>query len=215
MTTPDSRRARRRPGWPGPVTLALAGLLLVVGIWLARQAAAWRPGAARTQLTHAIAVERVRSVARLVTSEATVRDVVVYENTRFGSSKRALLVVTGRVLAGVALDSTGPEGGAAVRIDHERRRIEVELPPATIMGVEVTDVRTYDERAGLLNPFRPADRDSIHQSVRLRLEQAGHEMRLVEQADRHAAELLRTLLAQDGYTVAVRTRIRPVLRPAG
>ena len=47
---------------------------------------------------------QVRSVARLVASEATLRDVVTYEQTRFLATKRALLVVTGRVSAGFVLD---------------------------------------------------------------------------------------------------------------
>ena len=36
-------------------------------------------------------------------SEMTLRDVVTYQQTRFGSTKRALLVVTGRVSAGIDL----------------------------------------------------------------------------------------------------------------
>src|SRR5690349_19296368 len=48
----------------------------------------------RTSLSQDMVVEQVRAVAKLVSSEMTVRDVVTYENTRYGSTKRALIVVT-------------------------------------------------------------------------------------------------------------------------
>ena len=57
-------------------------------------------------------MQRLQSVAKLVATEMTLRDVVVYEQTRFASTKRALIVVTGRVAAGIDL-----EHGADVRID--------------------------------------------------------------------------------------------------
>src|SRR5690349_20881329 len=52
------------------------------------------------RVTHDLVVEQVRDVARLVSTEMTVRDVVVYEGSRYGLTKRALLVVTGKVQAG-------------------------------------------------------------------------------------------------------------------
>ena len=167
------------------------------------------------RVTHDLVVQQIRSVAKLVTSEATVRDVVVYEQTRFTATKRALLVVTGRVLAGIDLDSTAAAGGADVRIDHAARRISVSLPPAELLAVEVVDVRTYDERAGLLNPFRPADRDEIQRQVRAQLERAGRDEGLLERANLSAIALLQSLLARDGYTVDVTIRGRAVELPRG
>ena len=79
------------------------------------------------------------------------------------------------------------------------------------------NVRTYDEHAGLLNPFRPADRDSIQASVRAQLLRAGQEMGLAQRASTNAVALLRSLLARDGYTVDVWVRgptPAPVTRPA-
>ena len=73
--------------------------------------------------------------------------------------------------------------------------------------------RLYDERAGLWNPFTPADRDSIQSKVRAQLVKAGSEIEFLEHANRSAAELLKTLLAQDEYTVDVSIRGRPV--PSG
>jgi hypothetical protein len=77
----------------------------------------------------------------------------------------------------------------------------------------VLDLKTYDERAGLWNPFTPADRDSIQKQVRAQLVKAGEETELLEHANRSAIEMLRTLLAQDGYRVEVTIRGRP--KPSG
>lgn len=151
-------------------------------------------------VTQAIVVERVRAVAKLVSSETTVRDVVTYEHTnRLGATKRALVVATGRLLAGVDLGAHPPE----VRIDSVARRISVRLPRAELLAVEITNLHTYDERSGLLNPFRPADRDAIHRLVRQRLAQAGTELGVVEHANRSAEQLLEAMLSVDGYTADV------------
>jgi hypothetical protein len=154
-------------------------------------------------ITQALVVERVRAVAQIVSSETTVRDVVTYEQTnRIGARKRALVVVTGRLLAGVDLGANPP----AVRIDSAARRIEVVLPRAELLAVEITDLRTYDESSGLLNPFTPADRDAILRRVRERLAEAGTEIGVVEHANRSAEQMLETLLGVDGYTADVRVR---------
>ncbi len=165
-------------------------------------------GRGGSSITHDLVVERMRAVAKLVSTEATVRDVVVFENTRYGSTKRTLVVVTGRLLAGINL-GTNP----VVRIDHGTKRIAIELPPAELLGVEVLNLRTYDESAGLWNPFTPADRDAIQRQVRAQLVTAGNDLALLQHANRSASEMLRTLLSQDGYRVEVTTRGAP--KPAG
>ena len=150
----------------------------------------------------------MRTVAKLVSSETTVRDVVIYQNTWLGSTKRTLVVVTGKLLGGINL-----EANPSVRIDSRTKRIAIELPPAELVGVEVLDLKTYDERAGLWNPFTPADRDSVQRQVRAQLIKAGNETELLDHANRSAVQLLRTLLAQDGYTVDVTIRGQP--KPSG
>ena len=139
----------------------------------------------------------------------TLRDVVVYEQTRYASTKRALIVVTGRVAAGIDL-----EHGADVRIDSATRVITVTLPPAEVMSVDVLNVKTYDESSGLLNPFRPEDRDRIQQLVRAQLTTAARESGILTHADQSAAKVLTELLGRDGYRVEI---VRPVVehRPTG
>ncbi|HEX5581385.1 MAG TPA: DUF4230 domain-containing protein, partial [Gemmatimonadaceae bacterium] len=145
MPTSDRIPPRRFLGW----ALALFALVCVmaVGVSLVRSARGAFDGlggigrAGPPRITQQLVVERLQAVARLVSSEMTLRDVVVYEQTRFGSTKRALLVVTGRVAAGIDL-----EKGTGVEIDSTARRIVVTLPPAQVFSVDVTDVTTYDER---------------------------------------------------------------------
>lgn len=181
--------------------LLLGGALLLIGLAVHHFAPLARgllPGRSETTVTHGVVVERVRAVAQLVTSETTVRDVVIYENRRLGSTKRSLVVVTGKVMAGIDLDR-----GTQVDIDHRERRVHVVLPPAKVLGVEVTQLRTYDERSGLWNPFRPADRDTIYYLARQQLIGATGELGVTAHAEESARRLLGALIHADGYTVDV------------
>src|SRR5438128_490321 len=179
--------------------LLIAALVVVaaVGIAIFRKASDVIGGIGRPappQITHEMVVDRLREVAKLVATEMTLRDVVTYEQTRYHSTKRALLVVTGRVSAGINLQR------AEVKIDSGAKRITVTLPPAQILGVEVLNVTTYDERAGLLNPFTPDDRDVIHDRIRAQLREAARQSGILEHADQSAVKALGDFLKIEGYT---------------
>jgi hypothetical protein len=154
--------------------------------------------AAEPRISQEIVVERLREVAKLVATEMTLRDVVIYEQTRFHSTKRTLLVVTGRVAAGINLQR------AEVQIDSSARKITVTLPPAQVLSVDVLNTTTYDERAGLLNPFTPDDRDVIRQRIRTQLMDAARQSGILEHADQAASKALKDFLARDGYTVEIK-----------
>jgi hypothetical protein len=158
-----------------------------------------------TNISHDVVVSQLRAVAKLVSSEATVRDVVTYENTWYGSTKRSLVVVTGRLTAGIDLGDSSD-----VKIDHKTKSISIVIPPAKLIGVEVLDMKTYDERGGLWNPFRPSDRDSIQKQVRAQLVAAGQQTELLRHANTSAVQMLQLLLSKDGYSVEVTTRGAPV-----
>jgi hypothetical protein len=155
-------------------------------------------GTGRPGVTQAVVVERMKAVARLVTSETTLRDVVVYENRRLGSTKRSLVVVTGRVLTGFDLDR-----GTEVQVDHAARRIRIQLPPANVLGVEVTGLKTYDEQSGLWNPFRPADRDTIFHLAREQLVRTAGELEVRAHAEESARKLLEAMVNTEGYRTEV------------
>jgi hypothetical protein len=196
ILTPAQRRAF---AW-GFILITLA-ILAVGGITAVRRIAGGIGfgGRAEPRVDQQIVVERLRSVAKLVATEMTLRDVVTYEQTQFRSTKRSLLVVTARVSAGIDLSHD-----TDVRIDSSEKRIVVTLPPAQIMSVDVVNVTTYDERAGLWNPFRPEDRDAIQARIRAQMATAAKQSGILEHADQSAIKVLTELLARDGYTVEVR-----------
>jgi hypothetical protein len=194
----------------GLVLAVLAVLLL--GVLAVRRAtismaAFGQPSEPR--ITQQTVVERLREVAKLVATEMTLRDVVIYEQTRFASTKKVLLVVTGKVSAGIDM-----EHGTAVQIDSGEKRITVTLPPAQIISVDVLNVTTYDESAGLLNPFTPEDRDLIQRRIRGQLMSAARQSGILEHADQSAAKVLTELLGRDGYTVEIK-RPLVVTQPTG
>ncbi len=176
-------------------------LLIAFGYCASRLSRASLLGGGPPVITHDIVVQQIRNVAKLVSSEATVRDVVSYQNTWYGSTKRSLVVVTGRLLAGIDLKDN-PD----VRIDNANRRISIRIPPAKLIAVEIRDMQTYDERGGLWNPFTPEDRDAIQRQARAQLLAAGSQMELLKHANDSAVEMLRMLFAKDGYSVDVAVR---------
>src|SRR5512134_654880 len=83
------RFPRLRP-WLLPV--AATAVVLVVGLGQCSTIGAFISGRKNTTtVTHDLVVDRVRNVAKLVSAEATVRDVLVYRNTWYGSTKQSLV----------------------------------------------------------------------------------------------------------------------------
>src|SRR3954469_17263570 len=108
------------------VLLLLVGALVLIGtsirhLWPSGQPLLSPHG--QTTVSQGVVVEQMRAVAKLVSSETTVRDVVVYQNSRLGSTKRSLVVVPGTIMAGIDLDT-----GTQVDIDHGAREIHIVLP---------------------------------------------------------------------------------------
>jgi len=191
-----------RPGFrPWILPAFAAALIIAFGAWQLRSLGARAADFARpkTTVTHDMVVERVRDVAKLVTSETTVRDVVVYEQTRLGSTKKSLVVVTGKLLAGFNLELPGTN----VQVNDTERTITITLPPPQLLAVEIVSMRTYDERAGLWNPFSAEDRDAIYRTVRQQLWRAGQETGAATRAGTSASRLLEAMFAAEGY----RTRV--------
>lgn len=182
------------------LTLIALAVALALGVVLVRSTVRMTNafGSSAPRMSHEMVVERLRDVAKLVATEMTLRDVVIYEQTRFRSTKRVLLVVTGRVSAGINLTS------AQAQIDSTRKLITVTLPPAQIISIDVTNVTTYDEQAGLWNPFTSDDRDEIQRRIRAQLRQTAQQSGILEHADQAATRALQDFLARDGYTVDVK-----------
>src|SRR5207245_10387933 len=115
---------------------AVLMLVLAVGVAIVSRATSFSllPKPEPPRVTHDLVVQQLQDVAKLVSTEMTLRDVVVYDATRYGFAKRSLLVVTGKVSAGIDL-------GAAtdVKIDQDARRIRITIPRAAVLAGEVLD----------------------------------------------------------------------------
>jgi hypothetical protein len=182
------------------LALLLFALAVVVGRGVSRASGRLqRLTDGETTVSQAVVVEQTRAVARLVTSETVLRDVVTYENRRLGSTKRSLVVATGKVLTGFDLDR-----GLEVTVDQPSRRILITLPPPSVQGVEITELKTYDEQRGLWNPFRPSDRDTIFALARRQLVATAGEVELAPHAEESARQLLQAIVRAEGYTTEVR-----------
>ncbi|MEP6990030.1 MAG: DUF4230 domain-containing protein [bacterium] len=196
MVTPEVNRRLLRAA-----LAVLAGVILVLGLRAATPAVHWPWQASPPRLTQELIVTQIQDVAKLVSTELTLRDVVTYEQSRFGLERKALLVVTGKVLAGIDLKKD-----VQVHIDNATRHITIELPRAEILAIDVLNTRTYDETSPLFFGMQPEDRDRIQGQIRSQLRTAGMQSGLLPQADRSARLLLQSMLARDGYTVEVTTR---------
>lgn len=191
--------SRSYPAWL--VAILVVPLATLVVLWGAL-ALFWgmKPAVPRQQttVTHQVVLERVKEVAKLVTAEYFLRDVVTYENTWYGSRKKSLVVVSARLLSGINL-----ENRAQAHIIEEQKKILIRLPSAAVLAVEVTDLRTYDEQRGWWNPFTPADRDEIFQLARSQFVRTAREMRVQERAEAGAKRWLEETFSRDGYTAEV------------
>jgi hypothetical protein len=187
---------------PSVFSLGLTAFILIVGViggWsLGRSLPAFGESST-TRIDQSAVVDRLHAVAKLVSTEARVRDVVEYQNTFLGSTKRMLVIATGNVLIGFDLNPA-----PRVRIDEPVHRITIDLPAPRVLGIDVVELKTYDEKQGLWNPFQPADRDTIFQLAREHLNTAANDMGMLAHAEESATHLLRTLFTPDGYTIEVK-----------
>ena len=185
----------------GSSRLVVPAIVLVLGLFLGLTlsrgvSALLHPG--RTTIDQAVVIERLDRVAKLITTEANVRDVVTYENTWLGSTKRSIVIVTGKVLVGFDLQ-VRPK----ISISQGDRHIALVFPHARLIGVDVQDLKTYDESRGLWNPFHPADRDTIYLLAHRQLESAARDLAVVQHAEEGARQLLTGLFVPEGYSVEV------------
>ena len=185
------------------IVVAVAMFLIIAAAGLALQRQAATLGGLigpheSTTIMQQLVVERMKAVAKLVTSETMVRDVVTYENSWYGSTKRSLVVVSGKINAGVNFDH-----GTSVEVDDQAKTMTLTLPKAEILAIEVTDMRTYDERGGLWNPFTPKDRDAIIRLARVQLGKSAYEMKVLEHAEQSAKTLLEGMFSTGGYVARV------------
>jgi len=199
LTDTNVSHADRRPLMWIVLAIIIVGGCSILGVaWLATR---YSPLASKTTVSQSVVVESVQKVAKLVSSETTLRDVIIYENTWYGSTKRSLVVVTGKVLAGINLDD-----GVSVQVDDKDKKINIALPQPSVLGIEITEMKTYDEQRGFWNPFTAADRDAVFQQAREQLEKTSSDLKITETAKQSARELLQGMFSASGYSVEVTYR---------
>ena len=160
-----------------------------------------------TRVEQSVVIEQIQKVAKLVTSEVTLRDVMVYENTWYGSTKRSLTVITAKVLAGVNLES-----GTSVNIDEQSKKITITLRQPIILSTEITDIKTYDEQSGLWNPFKAEDKDKIFRLAHEKINSTANELSLTKNSQQNLTELLQTMFQTNGYSVEIIYKQPPLLK---
>ncbi len=196
MSVP-AERVRRRLGWIGFGVAVLLLLGAMAALRATGRLSRWL--GSRTTISQDVALGRMEAVGKLVTNETGLRDVVTYQSTRLGSTKRSLVVVTGKALVG--LDLKDPR--TRIAIDDKARHIQLTVPHARLLSIDIASLKTYDEARGLWNWFHPADRDTIYLLARAQLMHAAADLSVVEHAEVSARKLLTALFAPEGYTVDV------------
>lgn len=175
----------RRVRW----IVATALLVVVAAIGGLKLGWSLRP-APRTDIDATTIVSRIRRIARLATVETHEAQIVKVDATQpvfylFESRKDAVILVKGRVLAGVDLEKAridlreGPTG----------RILRVRLPPAEILAVD-PEVEFWEERQGWWNAITPADRTAWLRHAKKELEKAAIAGGALKLADEHARALV-------------------------
>ena len=101
-----------------------------------------------------------------------------------------------------------------VTIRARDKHVTLVFPHARLLGVDITDMKTYDESRGLWNPFHPADRDTVFQLAHAQLAAAAHDLAVIDHAERGARQLMQGLFAPEGWTVeVVFADTRPARKP--
>lgn len=110
---------------------------------------------------------------------------------------RVLLVMAGRVTAGVDLAGVGPD---QVRVDGKALRLR--LPAASLFEVEVDEQHTYvyDRTTGLLAPTNRQLESQARQAGEQKLRQAACQGEILAQAKANAQSQLHALFTAAGFT---------------
>lgn len=185
---------------------ALAAILIVTTLLVGGGAflAGWRLRSAerREVETHTV-ITKIRRIAKLATIESHEAQIVkVEEGTPvfylFESKKNAILLVKGKVVAGVDLNAARIE----VQEDAAGRTLYIELPPSEIIAIDPT-VQFYQEQSGWLNPITSADRNEWLQMARVELAKAAREGGILQKADSEVRTLVTALADGLGYRVVI------------
>ena len=202
----------RGPWATGRQSVRVIGVVLVFGVIAMLGACEYRSERRSTHLRH-----RLETLFELHTAETVHRDIVYIDERREVLlwrllDTRVLFSVDYRVRAGLNL----AEGVQVRRVPWRRAELQVTLPPAKVLSVEIDEssiqqhlLRRRGRRLGWLEIAAELER------VKDRVADDAERYGLLQRAEANAAELARSVLTGAGFEQAeirVRSTARPALR---
>ncbi len=169
-----------------------AALLLVffLGVLLTRQFYL-RPGKQQVEESAEVLLEKIKTVAKLVTVEGYFSEIYDYKDYYYYDlpffRKKALLRVKAKVSVGYDLGQ--------MRIDAypERRLIVISnIPDPTIISID-HDLDYYDISEGTFNAFNEEDYDRINRNAKQFIEAKALESDLIERAEEQGNRILEVI----------------------
>ena len=164
-----------------------------------------KPSLHRTTLDPGAILVQVRALNELVTVKYSIQKVVgLKEKRALGGEESILLLVEGRVLAGVELN--GFSAGDIVMPSREEARIRLPGPRILENFLDEKSTKVWDRRITWWTPWVATDPDLEHKARLEALEQvraAAMQMGILKDAQRNAERDIRAILQAFGITKVV------------
>lgn len=145
-------------------------------------------------------LQGVRRVCKLATIEISLADysrrtLPKTVNLPFTHPAEAFLFYAGVLSAGFDVC----DEPSRIRLDHVGRVVEVKLPPARLLSLDIKRFEIINEHSGLLNAIAPADRNQWYQDARQALKTGALASGILPKAEGHARELFASFVERWGF----------------
>ncbi|TAI47171.1 DUF4230 domain-containing protein [Flagellimonas allohymeniacidonis] len=157
-----------------------------------------------TEQQSTVLLDKIRSVAKLVSVEGDFAEIYHYENTKesfmslFSSKKKALIVIKAKAQIGYDLKRLN------LSADKDRKKIILKnFPEPEILSIE-PELQFYDIKNGLFNSFSPKDMTQLNAEAKEHIKQKIPESGLMESAKKEALQavlLVEKIVETIGWTL--------------
>ena len=157
-----------------------------------------------TEQQSTVLLDKIRSVAKLVSVEGDFAEIYHYENTKesfmslFSSKKKALIVIKAKAQIGYDLKRLN------LSADKDRKKIILKnFPEPEILSIE-PDMQFYDIKNGLFNSFSPKDMTQLNVEAKEHIKQKIPESGLMESAKKESLQavlLVEKIVETIGWTL--------------
>lgn len=141
-----------------------------------------------TEKQSTVLLDKIRSVAKLVSVEGDFAEIYHYENTKgtfmnlVSSKKKALIVIKAKAQIGYDLQKLN------LKADKDKKKIILEnFPEPEILSIE-PDLQFYDIKSGLFNSFSSKDLTQLNSEAKEHIKQKIPESGLMESAKKEALQ---------------------------